>query len=251
MSTSPWYESFFDERYMLLFDRALNESQADRDATFIERALTLPKGARILDVGCGYGRHAIALAKLGYDVVGVDVSDYLLSLARDRSATENVSVQWVQGDMRSLPQMGLGTFDACVCLHTAFGVFDDAGNERALLAMRDILRPEGHLMIDVMNPVPRLRLVGRLHYRETSKGIVRERYRYNALAGVVTTDRMFFGFDGSRVEFPASLLRFYMPSELRAILSAHFEIEGLFGALDDVPFAFDRSPIQVFVATRK
>lgn len=58
---------------------------------------------KILDVGCGTGRHAIELTKRGYRVVGIDLSDAQLTRAREKAAQENLTIDFQKHDARNLP----------------------------------------------------------------------------------------------------------------------------------------------------
>ena len=82
--SKPWFEEVFDEDYLrtLPFMRA---DQTLREVEFISDALRLGAGAEILDIACGYGRHAIELVQRGYNVTGLDLSLPLLHPRRRRS----------------------------------------------------------------------------------------------------------------------------------------------------------------------
>lgn len=92
------------------------------------KLLSLPAGARILDVPCGQGRHAHLLAEAGFDVDGLDYSKDLLAVARRRGTSD--LLRYTRGDMRKLPARWTGRFDAVLNLFTSFGFFaypsDDA-----------------------------------------------------------------------------------------------------------------------------
>src|SRR5207247_11401886 len=77
-----WFEEIFDEDYLRTLP-FMTPRQTHREADFIESALELPKGAQLIDLGCGYGRHALELAARGYGVVGLDLSLPLLIRAAD------------------------------------------------------------------------------------------------------------------------------------------------------------------------
>ena len=92
---------------------------------FIERELALPPRARILDVPCGSGRHALTLAARGHRVTGVDISTEALGYARRAAAAAGVDVEFVESDMRQVRRGG--AFDAAVCLGNSFGYLDRFG----------------------------------------------------------------------------------------------------------------------------
>jgi len=80
---APWFETLFDESYIAFYEELQDREVAAKDAEFVERALALPAEARLLDLGCGFGRHAVSLAMRGHRVTGLDLSRPLLRIARD------------------------------------------------------------------------------------------------------------------------------------------------------------------------
>src|SRR5262249_13089509 len=99
--SKPWFEEVFDEDYLrtLPFMRA---DQTLREVEFISDALRVAPGAEILDIACGYGRHAIELVQRGYNVTGLDLSLPLLLRAADESKRRSLSVNFVHA---AIPQM--------------------------------------------------------------------------------------------------------------------------------------------------
>jgi SAM-dependent methyltransferase len=86
----------------------------DQEVGFLVDALGLEPGARVLDVGCGPGRHALALARRGIAVVGVDLSPDFVALATTAAASEDLPARFEVGDVRDLASSG--EFDAALCL---------------------------------------------------------------------------------------------------------------------------------------
>jgi len=89
-----WYEELF-ENYAKTYERENFTTGTSAEVDFIEKEMHHRKNARILDVGCGTGRHAIELAKRGYSVVGIDLSESMLAHARKKAEAEKVSVLFV------------------------------------------------------------------------------------------------------------------------------------------------------------
>ncbi len=84
------------------------------EVDFMLDLFKLSPGARILDVGCGTGRHSIELARRGYRVTGLDLSEGMLEVARSKAAEAGVEVEWVHGDAVDFALDR--TFDAAICL---------------------------------------------------------------------------------------------------------------------------------------
>ena len=93
---------------------------------FMERALELTPGARVLDVACGLGYHAIELARHGYEVTGLDWSEQYLAVARRDAQEAGVTVAFVQGDMARMAFEG--EFDAAVLWRNTFGMMSARGS---------------------------------------------------------------------------------------------------------------------------
>ena len=146
-TAAEWFSTWFDSPYyhLLYRDRDYREARA-----FIEALLDHlhPKpGARLLDLACGKGRHAIHLSRPGYDVTGVDLSPESIAYAR-RFAHEHLHFE--VHDMRE--PLPWGPFDFILNLFTSFGYFaDESENVVALRSAAAALRPGGKLVIDFMN----------------------------------------------------------------------------------------------------
>jgi SAM-dependent methyltransferase len=245
-----WYETLFDERYLRFYPELLDLDVAAREAAFIDRALAVSPGARILDLGCGFGRHSVALAKLGYRVTGIDLSEPMLSAAAKLAAERGVSVDWVQRDLRNVA--GVGLFGACVCLYTVLGYFDDESNEAVLASVRDLLDPGAPFLLDVSNPLALLPRLPAENWREVPTGVRLERTRYDAIAGRAISDRMLASADGTKEHLPETSVRLYTPSELRRALErAGFDVEAAYGALGDEPLVAMHSQKIVLLARRR
>lgn len=143
-----WFETFFNDDYLRTVLQPSAKS-VTRQCDFIEKVLSLPPGAHVLDVGCGLGLYSNELARRGYHVVGIDSSKAMITRANEDAKDYGVDVQYVTGDMREMTFDV--AFDAVLCWGTTFGYFDEEVNRRVLARMRDALREGGKLLLDVVN----------------------------------------------------------------------------------------------------
>jgi SAM-dependent methyltransferase len=124
----------------------------DAEVAELLALLELPVGSRLLDVGCGTGRHAVPLAAAGLQVTGIDLSPAMLALAAERARDAGVELELVEVDARRLPD-ALGPFDAAICLcEGAFCLVaadaEPLAHDRAILAsIHHVLRPGGRLVL--------------------------------------------------------------------------------------------------------
>lgn len=113
MNKKPWYEALF-ENYGQKYDRECFTQGTQGECDFLEQELGNDKSLRILDVGCGTGRHAIELTLRGYHVTGIDLSEGQLSHAREKAARQRLSIDFRRLDARELPFDG--EFDVAIML---------------------------------------------------------------------------------------------------------------------------------------
>ena len=151
MDQRPWYVDFFDGHYLRIFAPVLPAERTAAEVNAVVKRLGLPPGARLLDLCCGQGRHAVPLAQLGYQVAGLDLSRPLLDRAAALAAGQGRRVGLVQADMRRLP-FADASFDAVLNLFNAFGYLeDDAQDELVLAEVARVLRPGGRFLQELAN----------------------------------------------------------------------------------------------------
>ena len=151
-SEANWFEEWFDsEAYHVLYRNRDLEEATD----FINRVSSRffqPQGKRLLDLGCGMGRHAVSLAKLGHEVVGIDLSERSISNAKE-AHRKYEALSFVRADMRSLiDHVEKDSFDGILLLFTSFGYFEqDEDHQKVLKQIHQALRTGGHFLLDYFN----------------------------------------------------------------------------------------------------
>ena len=187
MGRPEWFTHFFDASYVAALREEKPFRQTRLEVEFVLRSLRPPEGARILDVPCGYGRHAALLARRGFRVVGVDLSRAMLAEARRRS-TEGPRLRFRRGDMRRIAYRE--EFDAVINLYTSFGYFTPAQNAAALRRMARALRPGGRLLVDHRDPAYDAGLPRRLWYRTGERRFVLEDRRFDRVTKITDSTQL-------------------------------------------------------------
>lgn len=129
------------------FHEGIPEVRTAQELGFVSHHCPLPSFPRVLDVCCGMGRHAHALAALGYDVTGLERDAHALAIAREKAG----GPVYLEGDIRD-HQPPAGAFDAVIILSQSFGYFDAETNLVILRRLGASLRQGGHLILDLWNP---------------------------------------------------------------------------------------------------
>lgn len=155
----------------------------EQEVAFLAEALGLEAGQRVLDVGCGPGRHALALARRGLDVVGVDLSDDFVALARDAAASEGLATHFEVLDVRDLAYHG--EFDAVVCLcQGGFGLLGGRDEPAAFGRIAAALRPGGRLALTAFSAAFAARFLEEGESFDPAIGVLHERSVVRNEAGV-------------------------------------------------------------------
>jgi SAM-dependent methyltransferase len=243
-----WYEGFFGEDYLAVAPR--DPERTAREVDFVFEHLGLEPQARVLDLACGHGRHAVELARRGIHVTGLDLSEPSLAQAREAAAAAGVELELVHGDMRDLPWEG--EFDAVLNLFTAFGYFaEQADDERVLVQVERALRPGGSFLLDVVSLYVLARDFRPRHWEELEDGRTMLHARdYDQLTGRSAVTWTFVDPGGERSELRHSL-RIYTLPELGGMLErAGLPIAATWGGFDGEPYGFETRRLIVHARRR-
>lgn len=213
-----WYQSFFGEEYFSRHGAELTAERTRSEVDFVLQTLNLPAGAQILDHCCGYGRHSLELARRGYRVVGMDLSEMYLGMAREAAQAEGLEVEFVHSDMRDIDFHE--EFDAVVHLFSAFGYLEsDADHQRVIDRVAQSLKRGGCFFAELRNHAQILRNFRPRSWQEFSDGtVVLWENRFDALTSILTTSEIIFR-DGQTTRVPiAHRRRLYTLTEFAAML---------------------------------
>ncbi|MBN1433458.1 class I SAM-dependent methyltransferase [Candidatus Fermentibacterales bacterium] len=205
-----WPEEAFGPAYRLVYGHR-DRGSARQEVGHLLAFLGLRGDERVLDVGCGDGRHLEALLEKCREAWGLDLSPWLLERARGR---KGLSGRLVRADMRAIPFAP--RFDLVTSLFTSFGYFlEDSLNAHVMMEMASCLRPGGVLVVDHINPAwLRSNLIPASRFVRMGYEVLEER----ALDGnrVVKRVRVRRG-GGEPLEDYTESVRLYQPEEMASM----------------------------------
>ena len=145
-----WYESLF-ENYAQKYDKECFVQGTIGECNFIEQEINRDKSLKIIDIGCGTGRHSIELVKRGYQITGIDLSESQLKRAREKAKEQGVEIDFQKHDARDLPFKG--EFDLAIMLcEGGFSLMEtDEMNFEILKNATKVLNDKGKLIFTTLN----------------------------------------------------------------------------------------------------
>ncbi len=210
-----WFEDLADH-LGAAYDRYAHTKGTVQEVDHIVEVLDLVVGERVLDVGCGTGRHAHELARRGIQVHGIDISQRFIDLARSAAPSDERSgrirsvgsslATFERGDARSMSFDG--DFDAVICLcQGAFGMMTADGEDAAVVAgMATALRTGGRLALSAFNAYFAVKYHDQASF-DAATGVSHEVTEIRSESGVARSVVLWTGC--------------YTPRELRLLLGAH------------------------------
>lgn len=134
-----YYDDYYADCGLFKFDVAV------LDALF-------EKPGRLLDLGCGTGRHAVHFARKGFDVTGVDLSQHMLAIMRSKAADAGVHLTLVHSNFSNMPAVPDGSFDYAICMFSTLGMIRRERNRvNAVREIRRKLMPGGRFVAHFHN----------------------------------------------------------------------------------------------------
>ncbi|HEY5948014.1 MAG TPA: class I SAM-dependent methyltransferase [Kofleriaceae bacterium] len=212
----PWFVDLFDEDYLRTLP-FLTPQATQAEAEFVINAMNLAPGAQVLDLGCGYGRHAMELAARGFHIVGLDLSTPLLVRGGEEAHRRGLTINFVRGDMRELDFEN--QFDGVYCLFSTFGYFDDETNKKTLQNVARALKPNGKVLVEILN---RDYVIADLPTRVWWEGdgcVVLEEVELNYFSSRIQVNRSVVFDDGRQLEQEISV-RAYSLHEVGKLMHA-------------------------------
>ncbi len=215
-----WYESLF-ENYGKKYDEEIFTQGTTGECDFIEREINFNKLLKILDVGCGTGRHSIELTKRGYTVTGIDLSESQLQRANEKANELNLKIDFQKHDARNLPFTN--EFDLAIMLcEGAFPLMEtDEMNCEILRNVTNALTPGGKLIFTTLNGLfPLFHSLKKFFSANSKEG--QAAYNHNAFDLMTFRDyniTTVIDDSGNKKELNCNE-RYYVPSEITWLLKS-------------------------------
>jgi len=220
----------------------------EQEVKFIKNVLNLPLQSHIMDLYCGYGRHAIELAKLGYHIVGVDATQAFLDIASQKAKQEGVNVLFQHCDMRELDYDK--QFDAVINMFAAFGYFTDEENLSVLQRVANSLRPKGLFLIDLLNRDWMVHNNLNRYWRHPSGEYVLS-YKVELQQGVATLKRQLINqITGEKTQYEFALRAYSLPEMIANLQQTGFEIITTYGGFDERAYGLE-TPRMIILARKQ
>lgn len=236
-------QKFFEEAWPKISQGFESEADAESEIEWILSHIPLSAGAGVLDAPCGFGRHALALARRGFKVTGVDLSEVELQRARERATAAAVHMDLVCQDMRAMDFSE--EFDLALNLFSSIGYFSDEEDRQLLDRFCRALRPGGAFVLDTRNRDSIIRNFAEEQIQPVPGGTVRI---VNRLDLATSRIRSQWWLQEENRSLGETGLRLYSPHELyRMLRPERWSRVELFGGLDGSPITLD-SPRIVLVA---
>lgn len=180
-----WYKDFFEKWYLGFWfsptKLKLLDRKGKKEASQVKRILNLSKGAKILDLCCGHGRHLLPLAKMGYQMTGINLSKKALEILAKNAKKQKIKVRILRSDMRKIPFEN--EFDAVINMFTSFGYLENRREDfKVLKAVARSLKPSGKFLIDIINKKQLLANFRPKSWEKTDKSLMLEERIYNPKA---------------------------------------------------------------------
>ena len=231
----PWYEDYFRPEFWTVAEHEYTAERTRREVAYLDSVLrSHAPGRRVLDLGCGTGRHAIGLAARGYKVVGLDVSEWALARAAEaaRAAGVDARREWVHCDLLRATPLPVRTAEAAICVQS-FGLGSDAEQLRLLREVRRRLVPGGLLILDHSSVLAIARHYAPQATFQTDDLRADFHRSFNTVSGRSVGSVTVTQGSASGASEPTVLrddVRLYQPAEVRALLErAGFDVERVDG----------------------
>ncbi|NTU58755.1 MAG: methyltransferase domain-containing protein [Chlorobiaceae bacterium] len=249
-ASREWFEDWFSNPLYLKVYHHRDSAEAELCVETILRITGTPTNSLrpVLDIACGAGRHAIAMAHLGLQVTANDLSAFLLGLAEKEAENRGLDIEFTCSDMRSISLER--EFDLIVQLFSSFGYFETDEEDQAVIRnVAEMLSPEGWYVLDLINPqYLKKHIVLRTEKSVDTLSITEERELTdrNVCKTITIKD-----VNGDECSYSESM-RLFSPAEISTLLeSENLEVKFIAGDYRGHEFQENTSPRMILFTRKK
>jgi len=250
MAFPVWFKDKFGPHTLELYEDEILQTPYQLSA--LRELFGPPDSYPVLDLCCGWGRHAVPLQRMGHTVVGLDGCRYFLERIERKKITRQVSrLELVQGDMRSLPLAG-EKFRAVIQMYTSFGYGTDPRDDRSVLGeVYRVLRPGGLYLLDLINwTLARRAFDGKFEESYSNFDIV-EDCRIEPGSNLLTVKRAILYRDGRKAHIYSFEIRMFDRETIIALIqSAGLAVTAVWGDFDCSAYSPDKSYRMIMVCRK-
>lgn len=243
-----WWEDIYNrDIYFRLYEEE-DGKLAIKEVKSVIKILKFQSDAKILDLCCGYGRHSIELAKKGFGVVGVDISEKQIQRAIERAKIEGVNVDFKIKDARKLDFDK--EFDFVINMFLSFGYFKDEEDDKNVLeGAFKALKPGGKLLIDFWNVREELKNLEPKVIEKKGDVTIIKNWKFDVANKRINWKNTVIFPDGCKESWKHSI-RAYSVAEIKKMLKdVGFKLEKVYGSLRGEKYTIN-SPSVIIVATK-
>ncbi len=215
--------AYFGEDYMRSAkSAALTPKRSEAEMEALSQSLSLSAQESILDLGCGWGRHSLALARRGHRVLGLDQSESFIKAAQLEVEQKGSSAEFLQMDLCELPLQE--RFDLALCLFGSFGYSEEESDDLEILrgAYRS-LKPGGALLLELWNPRQILSSASPLGSSKSAGLRIDEHQRFDPTQGRLHLERSFVEEGAEPRSYRCSIRLYNLPETKSLLQRAGFE----------------------------
>jgi SAM-dependent methyltransferase len=245
---TQWFETFFHGVANELWSRCMPPEATRAEVDFLKSALKCKRGARILDVPCGNGRHSLELARRGYKPTGLDISTEYIGGARREAKAQGTAVEWICGDMRSLKRRH--EFDGAFCWGNSFGYLEHDDTRAFLKSLCNALKPKARFVLQAGAAelvLPRFR---EREWAQVGDILFLEHNEYSVESSCVETTFTFI--QNGKVDTRPGRQFLYTTAEIRRLLvEAGFKPTAFYGNMKSEPFKIGSADMLYVISEKR
>jgi 2-polyprenyl-3-methyl-5-hydroxy-6-metoxy-1,4-benzoquinol methylase len=242
-----WYEHFFNGLALDLWEQVVTNEYTQREIAFFNQLVSLPPEAKVLDVPCGFGRHALVLAAQGCRVTAVDISPKYIAKLNNAAVNRNLHINALHLDVLDFQPETV--FDLVLCLGNSFNYFDHLKTKRFIQVLTSALKSGGHIIINTGSLAENVFMDFKKE-REMKVGniLFKMSNEYDCLQGALKTE-MEFAKDGNSEKKTAFHFAYTLAEINRLMTERGMEITGVYANVEHKQFELGDK--QTYLLARK